>query len=347
MFFYILIFLIIYYILLILINGKTKANGPKHYPGYVPYFGVFLELIKHGGLIGLVNKLSKENEGIFSIFLLGKKIYYIYETEVFSEIYKSKNVEFGQEAKRLGENILGANKKEERDKNINNEEHDEKVRNIVIEHLQGEGLNKITKTFLKIANEKIDKLTETKSQFYLMEFIYEVLYHSATKAMLGESFDSDSTKEPFFYFDKSFPLLAIGIPDIFVKEIIKAREYVKNKCLDIKVDETCDFIYYLIKNLTDNNLDHRINTTVFGFMFASQINTINGNFWNFYQVLKDEDIKNKIQKEIEDIYDPEDIRSIDKMTTLNLLQLESVRYANYGVSISLFQLIFRRSHKNS
>jgi len=72
---------------------------------------------------------------------------------------------------------------------------------------------------------------------------------------------------------------------------------------------------------------------MFDALFASQTNSVNSSFWMLLFVLKNPEIKKRIEKEIEEFYDPKDVSSMDKMETLNLAFNETARLAANHLSI--------------
>jgi hypothetical protein len=57
--------------------------------------------------------------------------------------------------------------------------------------------------------------------------------------------------------------------------------------------------------------------TMMSFLFASQIaNSVNSSFWLMGYILNNKSVKERVLKEIEEFYDPGDVRSLDKMETL-------------------------------
>lgn len=183
---YPLILIVVYWLLLVWINGGlVRSKEPRMYRGYIPYLGFVTEIAKLG-LQGFAEKYSKMNNGIFSTYYLGQRATFITDVTAFPSIYKEKNVGFREVAAKMGQRLFGIN----RSASLTEQEKEERhaIRHsIVVKHLQGESLNRLSQSYQRLSEKKIDEmLCEDKEyNLNLLSFVRQVVYYASSKALLG------------------------------------------------------------------------------------------------------------------------------------------------------------------
>ena len=64
----------------------------------------------------------------------------------------------------------------------------------------------------------------TKGKSSLADIIHKPMYEAATCAFFGPSFPAAATYPVLQIFDKGVPMMAAGMPEIFIPETIRARD---------------------------------------------------------------------------------------------------------------------------
>lgn len=319
----ILSLLLIYFVLLYKINGGYQPKGsPAIYRGWIPYLGEVINVSKLT-LPKLVEKYSKENNGIFSLYMLGETYTYIADPDAFQSIWKDPKVGFGPIKERIGSRLRGF----EEETSVSVEESEKRSdidRKNTIQYLMGNELNNLTIKYQILADKKIDELVEGNNKLQLLDFTRKVVYYASSKSLLNESFDSDKTLNDFFYYDDMSKLLIIGIPQFLVKKVIAARDRVTKEIEKLNIKECSQVVKSFALVQPDQKM---MNSKAMSLLFASQTNSVNSSFWLLLYVLKNKEIKKRIIEEINEFYDPKDIKSIDKMETLNNSFWEACRVA--------------------
>lgn len=305
-----------YLLALFFINGGFRPNkSPAFYRGWVPFFGAAID-IGMEGFAKFVETRAAANGGIFSAYVLGQTQIFIADAESFVPIWKDPRIGFGPSLKKASDRLRGFELEDNGNDNEELETRSEELRKLTVSGLQGDELAKLTIVYQKLADEKIEEMTKNTTNFNLMDFTKRVVYTASAKALLEETFDTEGTFEDFFYYDAMAPLLVLGFPSWLLPRVTKARDHV------IKEIEKCDFdkLSLFVKHGANRDVIRGHGKfkayTMMSFLFASQTNSVNSSFWLMGYILNNKNIKDKVMKEIEEFYDPLDVKSVDKMETL-------------------------------
>jgi hypothetical protein len=316
------VYLVILYLLLLLINGGIKKKQePELIRGKIPYLGVGFEL-GYYGLYNFIKKCEEYYGRVYTLYAVGNRFTIISDPALFSQVFKNTDAfSFKQLKEEMGSKITGKPKTE----TITGMTSE----SMIIKYFgPGEDLKKITQDFEGYAKKMVfgmfkDGQKEVKVS--LQKMIRKVLFESSSKSIIGESFNSEKCEEDYFFFDDNLQLLISGLPTFLFQKQLNARDRIFEEIRKVPTEEYCKFFRDKVKITKEEDLKY-IPNELFSILNASQTNTINGGFWNFYFVMKNEKIKEKLMKEIEELYDPEDYACLDNMHYLEAIFNESNRF---------------------
>jgi hypothetical protein len=169
------------------------------------------------------------------------------------------------------------------------------------------------------------------------KFVRTVVYKSSSVAFFGETFDWKNTIDDFFVFDANFvPVTFSGLPEFLFPNEIIARNKVLEAIRKIYVEDSSS----IFKNFKKYYFSEFTSNFAIGVLVGSQANSVNGSFWVFSNILKDSKLKERIQKEIEENFDENNIgESFKKMDLLDSCIKETLR-------MNAFSVVFREITSN-
>jgi cytochrome P450 len=318
--------IVVYLVSLYYLNGETQEpNSPVFYRGWIPFLGGAFN-IGTEGFAKFIETRTKLHGGIFAAHVLGQTHVYISEPECFSQVWKDPRFGFGPSLKQAGDRLRGFELESIKD-NAELETRSEDLRKMTVAGLQGDELGKLTVLYQKLADDKIEDMTQSVTKFNLLDFTRRIIYTASAKALLEPGFDTEGTYEDFFYFDDVSQLVIIGVPKMFLPKVPKARDNVIKAIEKCNIEKLSNFIQHAAqREILQGHGEHKA-YAMMAFLFASQTNSVNSSFWLLCYVLKNKHIKDRIMKEIQEFYDPNDYTTMDKMETLSNAFSEAARLA--------------------
>jgi (+)-abscisic acid 8'-hydroxylase len=327
-----LVFILIYIFSLFYINGSKKPGEPEFKRGWFPYIGVFFEIVRKG-YYPFVLECQKSYGEIFSFYFLGIRTHILTNYKDFGQIQKNPK-SFSLHPIMETVSI--------REKNV---PHSDEKKKIVTREFsksfQGNSLNELTKDYQIQSMKRIEEIFKEKGgnetiEVNLYDFSRSVVYYGSTKAFLGEQFDCALTEDPFFKYDSTFQLIFIGLPIFFLKSSYEARQIVIDHIKSLDVEKMSAFIKETIYASADSEeitKEHAADIA-FGALLASQVNSVNGAFWGFLNILNNPDVRKEVEKEIKEKFKFEEYeKSLNEMQYLHACFTETTRFNTIGISL--------------
>eukprot|EP01080_Neovahlkampfia_damariscottae_P003635 gene3635-6451_t len=325
--------IVVYLITFLYFNGFSNKKGePVYIRGFIPMVGAALDIAKAGGIYPFVKENAEKYGNIFTVHLFGKRIHIISDVNSYASMQKKPRVfSFTPLMHEMSQRMNG--------EVVDDSDLDpEKLRGTsmsISKYLQGESLEALTKVYARLTLKKLNEYFEEHNidgelVVDLHSFIRTVLYYASSKSMLGEDFDSDSTQKDFFTFDDSLKFVANGFPRFLINHVFEARKRILKKIEQLDLTKACDFVGVLAEEAPKSQTA----SVGFSMLNASQTNTINASFWTFYEIMRDQETKEKVMAEITDKFSIDHYEdSINSMENLQGAYLEANRFHNVGISL--------------
>eukprot|EP01080_Neovahlkampfia_damariscottae_P007116 gene7116-11279_t len=332
MFYYICMALVILYILIVsFMNGGRKRKGEPHLlKGYIPFLGVFPSIMMKG-YYPFVKECEKKFGSIFSFYFLGIRTHILTNVSDFPLIHKNTK---GFTMYPILDDIS------KRENQI--VRPDEEKKNLTTQFLksfQGDSLNQITKDYQTYALQKINEIFESEGgkdeiEVNFFDFSRTVVYHGSTKAIMGDQFDAKGTEEDFFEYDASFQLIFIGMHLDWLSKAKISRKKVTDHINSLDFQKMSNFIQDAAYSISEEPTTESITNVAMGALVASQINSVNGAFWGFLNILNNPEVRKEVEKEIKEKFNFDKYEdSLNNMPYLHACFTETTRFSTTGVSL--------------
>ncbi|XP_043545259.1 cytochrome P450 7A1-like [Chiloscyllium plagiosum] len=354
--------------LFLLLKIRRRREGePPIENGWIPYIGCALEF--GANPLKFLQIRQKKYGDAFTCKIAGNFITFITDPFSYSSVIRhGKNLDFQTIALKISRRVFGHADFTDAKYGISYDE----IHQIFNKTLQGISLGPLTSSmmenlqFIMLQDKKISDsrnwITES-----LYEFSYKIMFeagyltlfgkneqvmkHNKTEKIKAQHAAVQSVMENFKVFDNAFPLLAAGIPILFLKVAKQSRMALAQALLhkNLKQNDNRSSLIEERMALFDRSpeLDElgkgKTHTTM---LWASQANTLPAAFWSVYYLLRSQEALKAVKNEIENLLcvtnqKPGDINNpiiftreqLDSMTAMGSLINESLRLSSASIML--------------
>ena len=320
---------VLYIIALYHFNGVARKGEPPLIRGYIPFFGAFPEVIK--GYYPFIEECKKKYGSIFTVYFLGIRTHIFTSASDFGLVHKNSK---GFTMHPIMDELQIRNNGK-----VESDTTKKAIVNSYLKSFQGESLNETTKDYQNHSLKKIEEIFEENGgkdeiEVNLYDFSRTVVYYGSSKAILGDQFDPKSTENYFFEYDESFQTVFIGIPLDWLTKAKIARKYVMDHIMTLDVKKMSSFIQDTAYAAYEEPSREQIASVAMGALVASQINSINGAFWGFLNILNHLEVRKEVEKEIKEKFNFDKYEeSLNNMPYLHACFTETTRFSTASMSL--------------
>ncbi|CAK4577516.1 unnamed protein product [Aphanomyces euteiches] len=277
--------LVIQYIL----RRKTSGAIPT-VPSWIPFLGSSLDFSSDP--VGFIRSCSARYGSIFNVYLGGKTMTFFISPKHYATLLKHRSLShkpafFNVATKALGESTSFNNDV----MSLHPSEAAEEYHKLVVTHLLGTSAVKtlVENTFHQ--QRRILATFDRVGRQSLLDFVQRGIFNSGSRVLLGDSLvdKSPNLLADFDAFDKSFPLLVAGVPQVFLRSAVQAREGVV-QAIDKNLGDDASTIIQkrneaIQKIASVQPLDPA--RDIMALLWAGSANSIPTAYWALFYLLRD------------------------------------------------------------
>eukprot|EP00466_Bigelowiella_natans_P021598 jgi/Bigna1/83950/fgenesh1_pg.119_\ len=334
------------------------AGEPPIVSGYIPFLGVAADFAKDS--VTFLKKCQARYGDVFTLIVAGKRMTFIMAPEDIPLVYKErKKLDFGGATLQIELNAFGNNVVVSRKPDVEKLIHQWWRTGL----LGKDPLSGLSASVLKHLTEELRnalplKKNEQSPKCNLWDLLHPVIFNATTKTFYGsKNLDLEKLRQNFLEFDKSFPILAAGIPgSIAAPQALKARDRMANQLTNQseRKSEACMVVrnrHDLFSNhaeMSDMDTGRAHGTLV----WASQANTLPAAFWAVVHTHQDAHVIDALRKEISSVIRSKkgfeswklgealptfSVDDLKRMVRLESASMEALRLASDSLSMRAVQ----------
>ncbi|XP_008980948.3 cytochrome P450 7B1 isoform X1 [Callithrix jacchus] len=337
---------------LCLLGGRTRRPGePPLIKGWLPYFGVVLELRKDP--LRFMKTLQKQHGDTFTVLLGGKYITFILDPFQYQLVIKNQKQlsfrVFSDELVRKAFSISQLQKNHD----MNDELH------LCYQFLQGKSLDILLESMMQNLKQVFEsQLLKTTSwdTVQLYAFCSSIIFDITFTTIYGKLLVCDNNKfinelrDDFLKFDDNFTYLVSDIPIELLGNIKSIRKNII-KCLSSENLDKMQGWSEILQRRQDVlekyyvHEDLEIGAHHLGFLWASVANTIPAMFWAMYYLLRHPEAMAAVRDEIDRLLQSTGQKKgsgfpiyltreqLDSLICLESTVFEALRLSSYSTTI--------------
>ncbi|KAL3882259.1 hypothetical protein ACJMK2_028621 [Sinanodonta woodiana] len=294
---FICLILLIFSCYCVFCKGKNVSNLPPSCRGWIPWLGCALEFGQSP--LNFIENKRKQLGPIFTLYVAGERMTFLTEWDDFPNFFQSSNVDFQKGVQSSVQNVAAVSEK-------SFFQFHTSLHDIVKGRLASSMLEPISQNLCTEFNEQLNKLGESGSGD-LYGLVRESMYKGVINLLFGRHVLPTRTLEEFKEFERHFVVFdeqfeyGARLPPFFIRKWSNSREWllklfhsvVKNMEFPKQTEEQT-LLQTILQTVDAENSPN------FGLLilWASLANAIPITFWTLGFILENQEIYNRLKKDI-------------------------------------------------